>query len=204
MGRCLMTQDAKLDPAPRYVDWCTHCDQRVYRRPLDQAIANSPPPLGDVGDDVTHMMDEGMGMLKGDELVDAQFPLENPAVADIFQKDTKANPKQAYGDKKLPLHRVPPALMLYAAMGLKNGAKKYGPFNWREKNIEALTYYSAALRHLFAWFDGQDNDPDSGNPHLAHAIASLAILVDVIENFGVIDNRPSEGPAGDILMYEQV
>jgi hypothetical protein len=66
----LMTQDAKLD----------------------RAIANSPPPLGDVGDDVSDMMDEGMGMLKGDEIMIGHFPVENAAVGDIFQYEEDVNP----------------------------------------------------------------------------------------------------------------
>jgi hypothetical protein len=109
------------------------------------------------------------------------------------------NPKQARGDKKLPLHRVPPSLMLYAAMAFGTGAEKYGSFNWRELPVETATYYSAALRHLFAWFDGEDFDPDSGNPHLAHAIASLAVLVDAIESGRVVDNRPTTGPAAAVI-----
>lgn len=109
------------------------------------------------------------------------------------------NPKQLYGDKKIPLHRVPPALLIFAAMGLADGARKYGPFNWRETKIETVTYYAATLRHLTAWFDGEDLDPDSGNPHLAHAIASLAILVDALTNEMIIETRPAAG-AGPKLM----
>ncbi len=163
-----------------------------------RAVANSPPPLADVGDDVSFMMDPDMGMMKGHELLRYTyadptgnvFPTENPAVADVFQGVVRPNPKQAYGDMKAAVHRVPPALMLSAALGMKNGVEKYGPFNWRETAIEALTYYAATLRHLLAWFDGEDTDPDSGNPHLAHAAASLAILLDALASGRVIDNRP--------------
>lgn len=110
-----------------------------------------------------------------------------------------ANPKQAYGDKKVPLHLVPGAASAYIAMGLKEGARKYGAFNWRETDVEAMTYVGATLRHLAAFVDGEDTDPDSGNPHLAHAMASLAILVDALESEGVIDNRPKAGPAAKTL-----
>ena len=110
-----------------------------------------------------------------------------------------ANPKQAYGDKKVPLHLVPGAASAYIAIGLKEGARKYGAFNWRETDVEAMTYVGATLRHLTAFVDGEDTDPDSGNPHLAHAMASLAILVDALESEGVIDNRPKAGPAAKTL-----
>lgn len=112
---------------------------------------------------------------------------------------TLANPKQAFGDLKVPLQLVPNIATAYMAMGLKEGARKYGPFNWRETNVEAMTYVGAALRHIAAFVDGEDTDPDSGNPHLAHAMASLAILVDALESDKLIDNRPPEGPVAAFM-----
>ena len=112
---------------------------------------------------------------------------------------TLANPKQAYGDLKVPLQLVPSVATAYMAMGLKEGARKYGPFNWRETNVEAMTYVGATLRHIAAFVDGEDIDPESGNPHLAHAMASLAILVDALEADKVIDNRPPEGPVAAFM-----
>lgn len=117
----------------------------------------------------------------------------------IEYKIEKANPKQAHGDKKVPLHLVPGAASAYTAMGLKEGARKYGAFNWRETNIETMTYVGATLRHLSAFVDGEDIDPESGNPHLAHAMASLAILIDAIESNCAVDNRPVSGPAAKTL-----
>lgn len=104
------------------------------------------------------------------------------------------NPKQAFGDRKVPLHLVPSTAMAAIAMGLKDGAKKYGAYNWRTLTVEAETYIGAALRHMMAWQEGEDIDPDSGNPHLFHAMASLAILVDALESGNVEDNRPPAGP----------
>ena len=114
-----------------------------------------------------------------------------------------ANPKQAYGDKKVPLQNIPPTALVYLGMALKEGARKYGAYNWREKDVELMTYVGAAMRHIAAFIDGQDEDPDSGNPHLAHALASLAILVDAIESDCGIDNRPKMG-SSPRLMQEVV
>lgn len=110
-----------------------------------------------------------------------------------------ANPKQAYGDRKVPLHLVPASAQVAIAMGLKEGARKYGAFNWRETDVETMTYVGAAMRHLTAWIDGENIDPDSGNPHLFHAMASLAILVDAVANDKCIDNRPPMGAAAELL-----
>lgn len=109
------------------------------------------------------------------------------------------NPKQAFGDLKIPVALVPPAAIIYTGLAFKEGARKYGPYNWREKSVEAMTYVNAAQRHLMSWADGEEIDPDSGNPHLAHALACLAILVDCIETGNLLDNRPPKGNAGALL-----
>lgn len=138
------------------------------------------------------------------EMLTVEYKLANPIETQTFgpsegEKVTSANPKQAYGDKKVPLHLVPGSASAYIAQGLKEGARKYGAFNWRETNVESMTYVGAALRHIAAYVDGETTDPESGNPHLAHAMASLAILVDAIESDKIIDNRPTSGPAAETL-----
>jgi hypothetical protein len=109
------------------------------------------------------------------------------------------NPKQAYGDRKVPLHLNPPAALAYMALGFGDGAVKYGSFNWRQGSVEAQTYIGAALRHLLAWQDGQELADDSELPHLAHALACLAILVDAQTGGFLIDNRPPAGAMPTVL-----
>ncbi len=109
------------------------------------------------------------------------------------------NPKQAYGDLKTPLGLVPSTAIIYMGQAFKEGARKYGPFNWRDKAVESMTYAHANLRHVFAWIDGEDIDPDSGKPHLALAMASLAIIADCIAVGTLIDTRPVKGKAGELL-----
>lgn len=113
-----------------------------------------------------------------------------------------ANPKQAYGNKKLPVHLVPPALVLGAAKALGEGAVKYGAYNWRETRVEATTYSGAILRHLYAWMDGEDVDPESttGKLHLEGIAACVAILLDTIYAGTLIDNRPPAGPAPRLVL----
>jgi len=110
------------------------------------------------------------------------------------------NPKQAYGDKKIPMHLVPPASIAYEAMAMAEGARKYGAYNWRENDVEVMTYVGAAMRHLGQWVDGEEIDSDSGKPHLAHAKACLGILIDATENGNAIDNRPASGPMSKVLV----
>ena len=115
------------------------------------------------------------------------------------------NPKQAYGDLKVPLAFIPaPALILMADV-FKEGARKYGPYNWRDDPVESMTYLHAALRHIYSFLDGEELDPESGGkPHLAHAMASLAILLDAAVTGNLLDNRPKRGIAGELLRTKAI
>jgi 1-pyrroline-5-carboxylate dehydrogenase len=78
--------------------------------------------------------------------------------------------------------------------GKADGSKGYGPFNWRDSNIEYMTYVEAAVRHIMAAADREDIDPETGEfkvLHLALARATLGILIDALEHGTVIDNRPA-------------
>lgn len=112
-----------------------------------------------------------------------------------------ANPKQAYGDKKLPVHLVPPALVLEVAPNMRDGAEKYGAYNYRNSKVEAMTYIGAIMRHTAAFLDGEDVDPESksGATHLGAIGACVAILADARNKGMLIDNRPAKGTAGDVI-----
>ncbi len=103
------------------------------------------------------------------------------------------NPKAAIGSGKVPMHLWPKTATVLGAMGLLDGALKYGRSNWRAVGIRASIYYDAIDRHMSAWFEGEDIDPDSGLPHLAHALASLAIIVDAIAGDRFRDDRMYHG-----------
>lgn len=106
-------------------------------------------------------------------------------------KDT--NPKDAIGCQKLPLHLWPSTATAMGCLGLLDGALKYGRANWRASGVRASIYFDAASRHLNAWFEGEEQDPDSGLPHLAHALACLAIVVDAEAAGLLVDDRHVPG-----------
>jgi len=103
------------------------------------------------------------------------------------------NPKDALGADKVPLSLWPETATILGAMGLLDGMLKYGRLNWRAVGVRASIYEDAARRHLAAWFEGEDTDPDSGLPHLAHCLASLAIIVDAIATGKFRDDRQIQG-----------
>jgi hypothetical protein len=108
------------------------------------------------------------------------------------------NPKTIAGAARLPLHLVPPSAVSALAEAMADGARKYGPYNWRESPISVSPYIAAAMRHLHAFWDGEDNARDSGVSHLAHAMATLAVLTDAFSVGVAIDDRPPKGKAADI------
>ena len=111
------------------------------------------------------------------------------------------NPKTAIGVTKVPLHLVPPSAKHYLAMALADGARKYGPYNWREKTISISVYKAAMERHLDAFWDGEENAPDSGVHHLAHAMACCALILDAMTLGKLNDDRPKPG-ASPLLQSE--
>lgn len=113
--------------------------------------------------------------------------------------DDDTNPKDRIGVTKPQLHLVPRSFVIRVAQAMADGARKYGPFNWRTKRVRATVYVSAAERHLGAWFDGEDNAADSGVHHLAHAGACIGILVDAIETGNLVDDRPTPGAASRLI-----
>ncbi len=59
---------------------------------------------------------------------------------------------------------------------LQHGKKKYSSNNWRG-GMAWSRLLGAALRHLFAWGQGEDQDPETGESHLAHAACCVLFLL---------------------------
>ncbi|MGD9713101.1 MAG: dATP/dGTP diphosphohydrolase domain-containing protein [Thermomicrobiales bacterium] len=109
------------------------------------------------------------------------------------------NPKDRIGVTKPPLHLIPPAAEIAEAVVMGLGAAKYGAYNWRSAKVKATIYVAAAKRHLTQWLDGQDDDPESGVSHLAHARACLGIQLDAEATGKLIDDRPPAGAAAELI-----
>ncbi len=113
--------------------------------------------------------------------------------------DDRENPKDRVGVRKPPLHLIPPAAEILESAVMALGAKKYGEFNWRSSNVKASVYVAAARRHLLQWFDGQNDDAESGVSHLAHARACLGILLDALATGHLVDDRPPVGASAQLI-----
>lgn len=110
-----------------------------------------------------------------------------------------SNPKTRFGMAKPPIALIPGPALVVVAEAMRDGAEKYGPANWRESPVTTSTYTSAALRHLLAWIDGEENAPDSGVHHLGHAMGCLAILIDAQAQGSLLDDRPTPGKTSELI-----
>ena len=110
------------------------------------------------------------------------------------KKDT--NPKDAIGIKKVPMSVMSGPVGMEVALGLTEGALKYGRHNYRAAGVRASVYFDALQRHIWDWWEGTDTDPDSGLSHVTKAIACLWVLRDSMISGNWTDDRPPKTPEG--------
>lgn len=83
---------------------------------------------------------------------------------------------------------IPREAIIGAASALTFGASKYGRNNFKA-GIEYTALAAAAMRHLIAWLDRENLDPESGLSHLDHCLASLCMLKFMEQRRPEMDNR---------------
>jgi Domain of unknown function (DUF5664)/Domain of unknown function (DUF4406) len=124
---------------------------------LMEAVFTDPEPLAST--DTISDLREAMGL--NDPLPDGEVRLTSSTGG---QKGTK---QQRYG-------LIPAAGLDALARVYGRGAEKYDDYNWRKGYPWHLSY-DALMRHAWAFWNGEDNDPEMGLPHMAavawHALA---------------------------------
>ena len=93
---------------------------------------------------------------------------------------------------KPDLSLVPRVALEEIAKALMHGEKKYGRYNYL-KGFDSNRLIAATLRHVYAWNSGEDNDPESGLSHVAHALAGLSMLLDCQRVGTLTDGRFKRG-----------
>jgi Domain of unknown function (DUF5664)/Domain of unknown function (DUF4406) len=106
-----------------------------------------------------------------------------------------SNPKDELGIRRMPMSTVPAPVLAGVGVAMLEGALKYGRHNYRSIGVRASVYYDATMRHLMAWWEGEDLDPDSDISHITKAIASLVVLGDAELQGNLTDDRPPRSPA---------
>lgn len=86
-----------------------------------------------------------------------------------------------YNSGKADYSLIPMASMQEAARVLEYGATKYAVDNWKKPTNWRVSY-ACLMRHMSAWQDGEDLDPESQRNHLGHAMCNILQMLHMLEN----------------------
>ena len=95
-----------------------------------------------------------------------------------------------YSTGKLGIGQIPEEILALVGLVYSYGEVKYDRDNWKN-GTDWHEFYESTRRHMLSWWLHEDDDPESGLPHLAHAIWNLITLA-YYEVYGLgTDDRPA-------------
>lgn len=112
---------------------------------------------------------------------------ETKGIGDINSTEMGTGARFNSGKPKLSL--IPIVTLYDEARVWEYGEKKYAAWNWA-RGMKWSVPYECALRHLARWQAGEENDGESGLPHLAHAMCNLRMLTLYSKTYKEGDDRP--------------
>lgn len=108
--------------------------------------------------------------------------------ADNYIPDNKG---VRYDEGKTQFHLLPSDGISELAKVYMFGARKYSAYNW-ERGMAWSRCFNSLLRHLYAYWDGEERDAETGLHHMAHAAwNALALLVYSLRGIGTDDRKAS-------------
>lgn len=103
-------------------------------------------------------------------------------------KNKLAEPTKYDGAKPqyqlIPAHPLDELARVYTL-----GATKYAPRNW-EGGFAYGRVFAAMMRHAWAWWRGEERDPEDGQPHLASVAWCAFALMEFQRTKRGDDDRP--------------
>ena len=99
------------------------------------------------------------------------FPLDP-----VKASQTATTGGRKFDGNKLEYGLLPPYALQETVKVLTFGAQKYERDNWKKVPDSKRRYFDAMQRHIWAWKQGEQMDPESGLHHLAHAMCCLMFL----------------------------
>lgn len=99
-----------------------------------------------------------------------------------------------YDTGKARYDLIPPEALEELAQHYRRGAEKYEPRNW-EKGMAWGKCFAAMMRHAWAFWRGETNDPETGTHHMI-SVAWNALAIFTYHTRGVGDDdrqKPDNG-----------
>jgi hypothetical protein len=97
-------------------------------------------------------------------------------------------------------------VMMELGLAMLEGSLKYGRHNYRRAGVRASVYYDALMRHIGAWWEGEDMDPGTKGRihHITKCISTLTVLRDSMIQGNWVDDRPPKTPQGFVDEYNRI
>ena len=112
------------------------------------------------------------------------------AEVEVRVRDPKTGGEK--GQKSCQIGALDPRAVIEVGKVAGFGARKYARYNFAKGYAWSLSF-DAVQRHLLAWWDGEDRDPESGLSHLAHAAwHCLTLMTFAFRKRGTDDRFPQE------------
>lgn len=157
--KSLILADIMIDDNPVNLEGFHGKEKILYDQPWNRDSSLSCPRLYGFGDL------KWLSLLKRWE----QSPGTSPE--DLKTKAVK------YDVGKPRMELLSPWVLIEVAKVMTHGAVKYQDHNWRN-GFNWTRPIGASLRHISAWLQGEDLDPEWDLPHLAHAICCLMFTLE--------------------------
>lgn len=124
------------------------------------------------------------------ERIDQEYHEFPPGTMGMDANPLRYNAKaETYDDGKPPLAWLPWDGIKAVSRVQAYGHAKYKDFNNFRKGMEVSRNLSCAVRHIAAFMEGETNDPESKQSHLAHAACRLLFVLQNQHDGVAIDDR---------------
>ncbi len=143
--------------------------------PLEVAVTEPPWQWGEHGLTITSVPDPSEGT--GWPVTDGEVRVVN---------ETTGGEK---GSKLQRFDLLPVGPLTQLAEHFGRGARKYEDRNW-ERGYNWSLSYAALLRHLMAFWDGEDIDAETGSPHIIAVAWHALALAEFARTHPALDDRP--------------
>lgn len=113
-------------------------------------------------------------------------------MTDLHDAETRITDRATGGQKGAKLTQLgalDPIALIQLSRVAGMGANKYAAHNFL-KGYDWSLSFNAMMRHALLFWSGEDADPESGLPHMAHAAWMALCLVSFLERSVGTDDRP--------------